>query len=120
MPLPTTGSARPPSALTRDPNRTTTAWSFPTPSAARCTNPTSSTATSTRSWSAQVCPRTRSHNLRHSAAVLFGLGVHPKVVSELLGHSQIGIILDLYSHVTVTMQQQAVTALDDLFGDLEP
>jgi site-specific recombinase XerD len=52
--------------------------------------------------------------------VLFGLGVHPKVVSELLGHSQIGIILDLYSHVTVTMQQQAVTALDDLFGDLEP
>jgi hypothetical protein len=36
----------------------------------------------------------------------------------MLGHSQIGITLDLYSHVTVTMQQQAVTALDDLFGDL--
>ncbi len=30
-----------------------------------------------------------------------------------------GWTLDLYSHVTVTMQQQAVTALDDLFGDLE-
>jgi integrase len=61
----------------------------------------------------------RTHDLRHSAAtLLLGLGVHPKVVSEMLGHSQIGITLDLYSHVTVTMQQQAVTALDDLFGDL--
>ena len=48
------------------------------------------------------------------------LGVHPKVVSEMLGHTQIGIALDLYSHVTVTMQRQAVTALYDLFGDLEP
>lgn len=36
----------------------------------------------------------------------------------MLGHSQIGITLDLYSHVTVTMQQQAVTALDDLFHEL--
>jgi hypothetical protein len=43
---------------------------------------------------------------------------HSKAVSEMLGHSQIGIIFDLSSHVTVTMQQQAVTALDDLFGDL--
>jgi integrase len=66
-------------------------------------------------------PKMRFHDLRHSAAtLLLGLGVHPKVVSEMLGHSQIGITLDLYSHVTVTMQQQAVTALDDLFGDLGP
>lgn len=36
----------------------------------------------------------------------------------MLGNRQIGITLDLYSHVTVTMQQQAVMALDDLFGDL--
>jgi integrase len=64
-------------------------------------------------------PRMRFHDLRHSSAtLLLELGVHPKVVSEMLGHSQIGITLDLYSHVTATMQQQAVTALDDLFHDL--
>jgi integrase len=63
--------------------------------------------------------RMRFHDLRHSAAtLLLELGIHPKVVSEILGHSQIGITLDLYSHVTATMQQQAVTALDDLFHDL--
>ena len=63
-------------------------------------------------------PRMRFHDLRHGAAtLLLELGVHPTVVSEMLGHSQIGITLDLYSHVTATMQQQAVTALDDLFHD---
>jgi site-specific recombinase XerD len=63
-------------------------------------------------------PRMRFHDLRHSATtLLLELGIHPKVVSEMLGHSQIGITLDLYSHVTATMQQQAVAALDDLFSD---
>jgi hypothetical protein len=44
------------------------------------------------------------------------LGIHPKIVSELLGHSQIGIALDLYSHVAATMQQEAVRAFEGLFG----
>jgi site-specific recombinase XerD len=49
-------------------------------------------------------PRLRFHDLRHSAAtLLLARGVHPKVVSELLGHTQIGITLDLYSHVSATM-----------------
>jgi integrase len=62
-------------------------------------------------------PRIRFHDLRHSAAtLLLGLGIHPKIVSEMLGHSQIGITLDLYSHVTATMQQEAVRAFDGLFG----
>ena len=39
-------------------------------------------------------------------------GVHPKVASERLGHSKIGITLDLYSHVTDTMQTEAATRLD--------
>ena len=56
-------------------------------------------------------PRVRFHDLRNSAAtLLLGLGIHPKIVSEMLGHSQIGITLDLYSHVTATMQQEAVQA----------
>lgn len=63
--------------------------------------------------------RMRFHDLCHTDATrLLELGIHPKVVSEMLGHSQIGITLDLYSHVTATMQQQALTALDDLFHEL--
>lgn len=58
-------------------------------------------------------PRIRFHDLRHTAATLMlGQGVHPKVVSEMLGHSQISITLDLYSHVTPTMQRQAAEAMD--------
>jgi integrase len=58
-------------------------------------------------------PRIRFHDLRHTAATLMlAKGVHPKIVSEMLGHAKIGITLDLYSHVTMTMQQAAVEALD--------
>ena len=55
----------------------------------------------------------RFHDLRHTAAtLLLGRGVHPKIVSEMLGHSQIAITLDLYSHVTPTMQREATAAMD--------
>jgi hypothetical protein len=37
-------------------------------------------------------------------------------VSELLGHTQIGITMDLYSHVTATMQRDAVVAFEGLLG----
>lgn len=58
-------------------------------------------------------PRIRFHDLRHTAAtLLLGQNVNVKVVSEMLGHSQIAVTLDLYSHVTPTMQRQAVEALD--------
>jgi hypothetical protein len=39
-------------------------------------------------------------------------GVHPKIAQERLGHSTITITLDLYSHVTETMQQDAALQLD--------
>jgi integrase len=62
-------------------------------------------------------PRVRFHDLRHTAATLMlGRGIHPKVVSEMLGHSQIAITLDLYSHVTPTMQREAAQAMDELLG----
>jgi integrase len=41
-------------------------------------------------------------------------GVHPKVVPERLGHSRIRTTLDLYSHVTPTMQADATRRLDAL------
>ena len=60
-------------------------------------------------------PTIRFHDLRHTAAtLLLGKGVHPKVVSELLGHSQVGVTLDLYSHVTPTMHRQAAQAFDEI------
>ena len=61
--------------------------------------------------------RIRFHDLRHSAAtLLLSEGIHPKIVSERLGHSRVSITLDLYSHVTPTMQQQAVEAMDRLLA----
>jgi len=58
-------------------------------------------------------PDIRFHDLRHSAAtLLLSVGVHPKVVQEILGHSQIGITLDVYSHVLPSMQQDAINRLN--------
>ena len=48
------------------------------------------------------------HGLRHShASMLLAAGVHPKVVSERLGHSSIQITLDLYSHLIPGIQEAA-------------
>ena len=58
-------------------------------------------------------PRVRFHDLRHSHATqLLASGVHPKIASERLGHASVGITLDLYSHVTDTMQSDAAVKLD--------
>ena len=61
-------------------------------------------------------PRVRFHDLRHSHATqLLSAGVHPKVAQERLGHSTITTTLDLYSHVTETMQGDAAAKLDTAF-----
>jgi integrase len=58
----------------------------------------------------------RFHDLRHTAATLMLLkGVHPKVVSEMLGHSTVSITLDLYSHVLPDTQREAAAAMDSVF-----
>ncbi len=60
-------------------------------------------------------PSIRFHDLRHSAATLFlSQGVHPKVVQERLGHSQISVTLDTYSHVLPTLQKEAAQKIDDV------
>jgi site-specific recombinase XerD len=49
-----------------------------------------------RTW-----PRVRLQDLRHSTATpLLEHGVHPRIVSEILGHATVTIILDTHSHVT--------------------
>ena len=55
----------------------------------------------------------RFHDLRHTHATqLLRAGVHPKVVSERLGHASIGITLDIYSHVLPSMQEEAAEKID--------
>ena len=62
-------------------------------------------------------PAVRFHDLRHTAATLMlSGGVHPKVASEMLGHSTVAITLDLYSHVTPTMQREAAQLVDELLS----
>src|SRR5690606_16037379 len=59
-------------------------------------------------------PRIRFHDLRHAHAThLLASGVHPKVASERLGHSRVGVTLDLYSHVLPGMQEDAVSRVDE-------
>ena len=62
-------------------------------------------------------PAMRLHDLRHSAAtMLLAMGIHPKVVQEILGHAQISMTMDTYSHMLPTMQREAMEGLDNLFG----
>ncbi len=60
----------------------------------------------------------RLHDLRHTYATLaLKGGVHPKVVSERLGHATVGITLDLYSHVTPAIGRDAADVVaTSIFG----
>jgi len=57
-------------------------------------------------------PRIRIHDLRHThATLLLEQGVHPKVVQERLGHATYAITMDLYSHVSAKLHQEAAAVL---------
>jgi len=60
--------------------------------------------------------RIRLHDLRHThATLMLKAGIHPKVVSERLGHANIGITLDIYSHVLPGLQEAAAEKFDRIF-----
>ncbi len=60
-------------------------------------------------------PHIRFHDLRHThATLLLKADIHPKIVSERLGHASIGITLDTYSHVLPGLQQKAAKSFDDI------
>ena len=62
-------------------------------------------------------PNIRFHDLRHTAAtLLFELGAHPKIVQEMLGHASVQYTLDIYSHVTPTIQRDAANRMGRLFA----
>ena len=59
----------------------------------------------------------RIHDLRHTSATLMLLmNVHPKIVSERLGHADIRITLQLYSHAIPTLQTEAAEKIDNLLN----
>jgi integrase len=63
-------------------------------------------------------PRTRFHDLRHAHATqLLAVGVHPKAVSERLGHSTVAFTMDVYSAIIPSMGRAAADAADTLFGE---
>ena len=58
--------------------------------------------------------------MRHTAAALLLLaGVHPKIVSEMLGHTSVTSTLTIYSHVLPMIQRDAADAMHRLLGDKE-
>lgn len=58
-------------------------------------------------------PHCRVHDLRHyCASFLLAQGVDLKVVSEILGHTQIGVTANIYAHVLPSLKRDAIDALD--------
>ena len=57
-------------------------------------------------------PNIRFHDLRHGCAtVLISQGVHPRIVMEIMGHSQISVTMNTYGHVLPETQREAVRLL---------
>ena len=62
-------------------------------------------------------PKLSAHDLRHThATLLLRAGVNPKVASERLGHADVRITLQIYSHVLPSSQADVITKLDKLLG----
>jgi len=62
-------------------------------------------------------PHIRFHDLRHThATLLLKAGVHPKIVSERLGHGSVSFTLDVYSHVMPGLQEAAAVQFEALLG----
>lgn len=63
-------------------------------------------------------PKVTLHGLRHtSATILINKGVHPKLISERLGHSDIRVTMNTYGHVLRQADKSAAQKFDDLLGE---
>ena len=60
----------------------------------------------------------RLHDLRHtSVSLLLALGVHPRVVMEIVGHAALEMTMNVYGHVVLDAQREALTQLNDLLDE---
>jgi integrase len=63
-------------------------------------------------------PQRRFHDLRHSCATLLLVqGVSPRVVMDVLGHSQIALTMNTYTHVLPELRREAADRMEALIGD---
>jgi integrase len=70
-----------------------------------------------RMLTAADVPRVRFHDLRHTAAtLLLAQGVDPRTIMETLGHSQISLTLNTYTHVLPALQAEAAAKLDEILS----
>jgi integrase len=66
-------------------------------------------------------PPMRFHDLRHAcASLLLVQGVHPRVVMEALGHSQISLTMNTYSHVLPALQREAADKMEAVLAAAAP
>ena len=66
-------------------------------------------------------PPIRLHDLRHCyASAALSAGIHPKVVSERLGHASVAFTLTQYSHVLPGVDQEAANTVADLMLGRRP
>lgn len=80
-------------------------------------DPRNVTRTFSRALSRAELPAKRFHDLRHTCATLLLVqGVHPRVVMDLLGHSQISLTMDTYSHVVTDLQREAAGHMDPVLA----
>ncbi|GGP75111.1 hypothetical protein GCM10010231_52550 [Streptomyces sindenensis] len=104
----------------------------------RCNSTTGSPGASWRSFDSSVEPRNlyrsftrvagtaglrviRLHDARHGCATLLtAAGVPPRVVMEILGHSQIAVTMNIYAHVVQDTQREAVSHLDRMLRRQHP
>jgi integrase len=62
-------------------------------------------------------PKVRFHDLRHStASLLLASNVHPRIVADLLGHSNPALVMSTYSHVAESLQAEAADQMEALLG----
>ena len=60
------------------------------------------------------------HDFRHGVvSVLLGLGVPPRTVMEIAGHSGLEMTMNVYAHVTLDDKRQALDRFGDLLGDAQ-
>ena len=60
-------------------------------------------------------PDIRFHDLRRTCATLMlSVGTNPKVVQETLGHANVSVTLDIYSHLLPNMQEEEAQKINEL------
>src|SRR5215218_9752766 len=63
-------------------------------------------------------PDIRFHDLQHSCAtILISQGVHPRIVMEIMGHSQISVTMNTYGHVLPESQRVAARMVDQVYQE---